>query len=243
MKAVLSTPQLAVFDDVLPTEELALLWRYVRSEDYVFVNRGRWEKVYGLLDGRILEGRGVASHPRGDLDGVASYPTGRAIDLIVRLLIDHADRFAPWIGRFAESWDCLTARPFLYPQGSALSWHDDGEGRVGAFSFYAHPYWNSQWGGELCVAEESTRHLHYPAEEVMGRGRVPVGMEIDNSYESAQLLEAGVGTYIMPKPNRLVVQAAGYLHRVTRVDASAGAAVRASISGFFMRRQAPGAAA
>lgn len=44
----------------------------------------------------------------------------------------------------------------------------------------------------------------------------------------------GCGNFIMPKPNRLVILGAAP-HMVTRVNAAAGASVRASAAGFFLR--------
>ena len=235
----LKTPQFGVFDDFLPESEFHLLWNHLRDAEYVFVNRVRWEGVYGLLDGRPLEGAGLLSRPLEELSGVAAYPTGSAMDFIVRRLLELAPRLAPWVGQEEVDWHYLTARPFLFPQGSALAWHDDGANRTGAFSYYAHPSWNCRWGGELCVARVRMEDLDLPDEEVPGKGPCRLPLELDNRLENEPLLADGIGYYIAPRPNRLVVMAPGYLHRIARVEPAAGAAVRCSVSGFFTRRAPP----
>jgi Rps23 Pro-64 3,4-dihydroxylase Tpa1-like proline 4-hydroxylase len=42
----------------------------------------------------------------------------------------------------------------------------------------------------------------------------------------------------MPKPNRLVILKGGVTHRVAPVSQAAGEHVRASIAGFFLRKDA-----
>jgi hypothetical protein len=63
-------------------------------------------------------------------------------------------------------------------------------GRLGGFTFYAHKQWNAEWGGELLVSDEQG-------------GQTPT--PFDNSALSEQLLQRGMGTWIAPKPNRLVL--------------------------------------
>ena len=47
--------------------------------------------------------------------------------------------------------------------------------------------------------------------------------------------DPGIATSVVPKPNRLVLIGANRPHRVSRVDQNAGAHLRASIAGFFLR--------
>jgi hypothetical protein len=54
----MSTPHFAVFDDFLDARELRELWHELRREDYAFINKDVWERVYGLFDGRPLMGSG-----------------------------------------------------------------------------------------------------------------------------------------------------------------------------------------
>jgi Rps23 Pro-64 3,4-dihydroxylase Tpa1-like proline 4-hydroxylase len=55
----------------------------------------------------------------------------------------------------------------------------------------------------------------------------------DDGPEEAMIADIAVA--ISPSPNRLVLIGEDRPHRVTRVDQNAGAHVRASIAGFFLR--------
>ena len=95
-----------------------------------------------------------------------------------------------------------------------------------------------QWGGELLVADESVKDLRAPELEFYGdnppRGSAP---HLDNAFENEKLFEVGIGQYVLPKPNRLVVIAGGNLHRINSAE-GAGDRVRCSVSGFFLSRTA-----
>ena len=128
-----------------------------------------------------------------------------------------------------EDWDRISARPYVYPQGTGLSWHvDDHELYAGAFIYYAHPHWNAHWGGELLVAERDS-------EADAEHGEMPImGHRFETESYSERLLEIGCGNFVSPKPNRLVMLS-GAPHMVARINSAAGASVRASVSGFFLR--------
>ena len=54
------------------------------------------------------------------------------------------------------------------------------------------------------------------------------------AHLSAELLKCGIGTFIMPKPNRLVLLGGGNYHMISKVDPAAGDHPRFTISGFFL---------
>jgi hypothetical protein len=58
--------------------------------------------------------------------------------------------------------------------------------------------------------------------------------EFGNELESEALLAKGIGTYVMPKPNRLIIVGQGHPHKVASVSPNAGDHVRATFAGFFM---------
>jgi Rps23 Pro-64 3,4-dihydroxylase Tpa1-like proline 4-hydroxylase len=99
---------------------------------------------------------------------------------------------------------------------------DDHELYAGAFVYYAHPFWNAHFGGELLVAETDGAELPIMA------------YRFETEEYSSQLLEVGCGNFIMPKPNRLVVLG-GAPHMVARVSPASGQHVRATVAGFFLR--------
>lgn len=114
--------------------------------------------------------------------------------------------------------------PRLYERNSSLYWHRDTPAVVtGSCTYYAHPEWNVQWGGELFIAHPSARDIperNGPSmispKEVMGRGLVQLSGHLDNSEVNEALMAAGMGHYVMPKPNRLVVMKTGNPHMITQ---------------------------
>src|SRR5262249_3761056 len=151
--------QFSVFDNVLSEREFQLVWSYIQTEDYQLVHQHKWKKVYRLCDGLPLEGPTIYSEPPqgADPEKIRVFPTDTGIDILFKRVLENTDRFAEWTGKKGEDWHVLSGKAFLFPSGSGLSWHSDRFGRKASFSFYAHPHWNVQWGGELLVADESLK--------------------------------------------------------------------------------------
>jgi len=237
MDLIFSNKQFVVFDNVLSEQEFQHVWSYLQTEDYHPVHQQKWQKVYRLCDGLPFEGPTVYSAaPQGaDPRSICVFPTNRGIDVLFKKVLENADRFIEWVGKKGEDWQILTGKAFLFPNGSGLSWHTDRSGRTGSFSFYGHSQWNVQWGGELLVADESLKDYRQPQPERYGNDEQKrVGPQLDNSYENERLMERGVGHYVFPKPNRLVVIGSGNFHRIN-TSGSTGTHVRCSISGFFIK--------
>ncbi len=233
-----------VYDDVLEPEAFEKLWLYMQRAQYCWVHAQGWLKAWRLTDGTPLggpvsysdEATARAVNPPGWQPPPEScYPTHRHIDELLKVIAAEHASWAPLIGRAGEDWIGFTAKPFLYPQGAGLSWHEDTNNYTGAFTYYAHPEWNVQWGGELMFTGEagadrrdsrgSIYHVN-PAERS--------GQHLDNSLENARLMEQGLGQFVFPKPNRLVVVQTGVAHAVNPVTKAAGDRVRASVAGFFI---------
>jgi hypothetical protein len=249
MRGIFCSDQVAVFDDFLPKREFAAVWRYVQNEEYRHVHQDRVEGVFRIGDGNPLGGRPVYAGPERALpESVIAalseadaadriFPTRLAVDHVIRRVLGQAPKLARWIGRAGHDWSFLTAAASVYPQGTGLSWHRDGSRYTGAYIFYSHREWNVTWGGELLIADETTKQDFY--EELRKDSSVH---QFDNQAENRYLLNMGMGLYIMPKPNRLVVIGGGNAHAISQVNHSAGNRVRASIAGFFFRPLAAGGA-
>ncbi len=228
-----NSPAYLIIDDFLDEEAWTDVWTMLQFADLAPVARtdGAWK----LDDGAPLGGDVIVTPARdaeiaklaeteGGADGdtrQGRFPSGTALDHVLAAVLGEAESLASVVG---TDWAHITARPYIYPAGSALSWHgDDSAHYTGAFIYYAHPHWNAHWGGELLVAETD------PEDDV------PImAHRFDDEEYSQLLLERGAGRFIMPKPNRLVVLGSAP-HMVTPVRAAAGSNVRASISGFFLR--------
>jgi Rps23 Pro-64 3,4-dihydroxylase Tpa1-like proline 4-hydroxylase len=77
--------------------------------------------------------------------------------------------------------------------------------------------WNAEWGGELLISRE--------------RG-MQTALPFDNTAVSEQVMSQGLGTWIAPKPNRLVFTMNDVLHKVAKTTVQAGA--RLTIQGFLL---------
>ena len=61
---------------------------------------------------------------------------------------------------------------------------------------------------------------------------------LENDEENERLMDPGVGHYVLPKPNRLVLIASGNQHMIAKVSDAAGNNARAVYSGFFLKADA-----
>jgi len=233
-----------VYDEVLEAESFQKLWLYMQRTQYCWVHAQGWLKAWRLTDGMPLGGpvsysdetTVKALNPPGwQAPPGCAYPTGRPIDALLEVI---STRHADWkalIGEVGAQWRGFTAKPFLYPQGTGLSWHEDTDSYTGAFTYYAHPEWNVQWGGELMF----TGAAGADREDCQGGiyhqdPSLRCGQHMDNSLENSRLMEQGLGQFVFPKPNRLVIVQTGVAHAVNPVSKAAGDRVRASIAGFFI---------
>jgi hypothetical protein len=223
-----------IFDDVLSAQDHAFVWAYLQEERMEFVHSHRWVKAFRLSDGDPLRGPVYLSDAYEADPGRPFYPTHKAIDLVIEKVRQKALECQDLVGSQGKDWANFFARPYVYPAGCGLSWHRDNEhNATGAFVYYAHPYWDAQWGGEFLVAPLKTRAAVFPKTRTYEGQEKFLGAHMDNSHETPILMEEGVGTYIMPKPNRLVFLTSGVLHCIKKVEAAAGNNLRGTIQGFF----------
>ncbi len=234
MRLTLNTPGVAIFDDFLDDEDRSEIWTYFQHADFSPVTQmhGAWrlDDVAPLAGENILTpGRDDAIGEPGEVPGV--FPSGTALDIVLAEVLGIAEEIQPWVG---DDWAKIMTRAYVYPRGSALSWHSDSSRFYqGAFIYYAQPQWNIEWGGELLVSAPPAAPAtsgENPPEPIMGH-------RFDNRDYSDLLMNEGHGQFIMPKSNRLVVLG-GLPHRVMPVSSAAGDNVRASIQGFFLREGA-----
>ena len=216
-------PTFRVLDDFLDPEAWSEVWTHFQFTDLAPVTRtaGAWKLDDGTPYGGaeiVTPGRDEPLEPGAD---PGRFPSGTALDRVLEGVLGLAGELEDIVGL---DWAHLTARAYVYPSGTALSWHgDDSELYNGAYIYYAHPHWNAHWGGELLIADTRGDDMPIMAHRFQ-----------DEEYSEA-LLESGTGRFISPKPNRLVVLG-GAPHMVAPVRAGAGSAVRASVSGFFLRQ-------
>ena len=212
----------AVYDDLLDEDEWTQLWSWFQRCTLRPVTRtaGAWK----LDDGIPLGGDEIVTPPRdselpepGEEPGV--FPSDTPLDAVVQGVLGIVDEVSDLV---SDGFAQLVARAYVHPRGAGLSWHsDDSSVYTGAFVYYAHPFWNAHWGGELLLADGA-------------RSAGVMGHRFDDHGFSEALLEEGTGAFVAPKPNRLVVLGDAP-HMVAPVRDAAGNAVRATVSGFFLR--------
>jgi hypothetical protein len=225
--ATIEHPHFRVIDDFLDEDAWTQLWTHFQFVELLPVTRssGAWK----LDDGVPLAGHELVTEGR---DAAALRSSEGPIHHVVEALLRRPELYA---GLVRDGWSKLSARPYVYPHDTGLSWHvDDHELYAGAFIYYAHPRWDAHWGGELLIAElapdgEDDEDEHDEKDEL------PImGYRFETEAYSDRLLEIGCGQFVMPKPNRLVLLA-GAPHMIARVSPAAGHNVRASVSGFFLQ--------
>jgi hypothetical protein len=220
--------QVVVFDDVLPAEDFASLFRFLATLDYATVHRAGWRKVWRLYDGDPL--RGPTTWYRPDQGGAATVNSDREtpIDLVIEWIVERQLDIGPVVGAARTDWAKLSLTPWIYPVGSGLSLHQDGSAYTGAFTFFVHQEWRLHWGGHLLVLDSRTRSRRTSPGE-----NAPAFL--DDRQESARAFVPGFALTVLPKPNRIAFLSPQALHLLTRVDPNAGQAARMSIAGFFHR--------
>lgn len=245
MKIVTEHPNYIVIDDFLDPGSHDEIWKYCQVDEYKVVNREKWSKVWHPGDGNPMYGSLVLSNTSVEEHLVTTKgykkgeyrvcPTGDIVDEFLGCLDSVIPSLSNIIGKPGESWLGTTFKPYIYPEGCGLSWHQDGV-YSGAFIFYANPVWKASWGGELFLAEHAP-NADIRLSHAFGDGRkVMIGGHLDSTTENNVLLEKGLGTYVMPKPNRLVVLGGGIAHKINRVNTGESSQPRVSCSGFFIKR-------
>ncbi|MBY8884017.1 2OG-Fe(II) oxygenase [Streptomyces sp. PTM05] len=223
MELLHSSDQFAVFDDFLGAEAFQQMQAYLGSENFTYVRSRRWHTAFKLLDGDPLVGSSVLSDHPAPPENVLVHPCGRGIDVVATAIKAALPDLAPWVGKQGEAWEFFTCTSYIYPMGSGLSWHKDAKNRAGSYVLYLHPEWQPKWGAELLLSGTPEWHR--------GTG--------DEQPQRATGTPGGIGQFVTPYPNRLVVMKAGVMHAVKKVDVTAGDHARYSIAGFFQTAAEP----
>ncbi len=210
-----------VYDDVIPAALFARLQRMMNDVPYVRTDAQQWLKVWTMADGAIYRSnQWLASGPswsirenHGNPQQPADVPDGLSEFLACLMGVLSAHPQLPPLKH-------ILMIPYAWPPKSSISWHQDGtstdSSRVGAFTFYVHQTWNAEWGGEFLMTELDVAHEQLP---------------FDNSAISDSIQGKGFGTWVTPKPNRLIINPSDMYHKVAKTTEAA--APRLTIQGFL----------
>ena len=128
-------------------------------------------------------------------------------------------------------------RCHAYPVSAKNPWHND----LGftTYTYYLHKEWHINWDATLLILpmgsvpeysqwmelEEGTKHYDSYAEL-----KSPMEMfQQKEKYKS--IIDKGIGTFVSPKPNRLILIQKNSVHGITRVDPDAGDNIRVTLTG------------
>ena len=218
-RITLSNEQLIIYDDFLPQHDAEALLRYVNNDQFSIVHKNGWLKVWRLGDGLPLQGTTTMFRPGG------RRKTRSPVDTFTNAMRDVLPEAAKLVGRPRTAWNAMSVTPWIYPAGTALSMHRDGNRYAASYAYFLHREWSFHWGGHLLILDKATvaaQPKFYPA-------------FLSEEDEARLVAEPGLATCVLPRPNRLVLIAPAATHMVTRVDPNAGNHPRVSLAGFFVR--------
>jgi len=224
-----------VVDDVLEPDSRDALWNYFQLQPFQRIDALGMQGQWPLEDSSVLRGPTVGWDRCWD----AQYPTKTPIDSLMRAVFDLAVKADGTLGRYGEDWKAFNASAAIYVSGQGRMWHRDADDDAGSFVYYGHPEWNIEWGGELFLASE----LRAPSELGVYFHRLlpmadhpnppPWKSHLDNEDANRLLMQRAMGSFVAPKPNRLVVVRANVPRAMAKIRASAGRHVHASVGGVF----------
>jgi hypothetical protein len=238
---VVQTDFFTVIDDLLDEGQRVRLWNYFQMQPFQRVEAFDQQAHSLREDGIVLRGPTVGWGYKWD----DQYPTETVVDDVLKGLVDASELYAKTIGRRGDDWEIVSATPTIHVAGQGHAWHRDADQHAGSWVYFAHREWNIEWGGELLlshephIAREYGPYLHRlrPMDDLPEPP--PWRSHLDNADANELLLARGLGSYVVPKPNRLVVIKGAAPRAVAKVRPSAGRNVRASFGGFFVKT-APG---
>ncbi|HEY2901328.1 MAG TPA: hypothetical protein VGL59_12180 [Polyangia bacterium] len=236
-KVTAQTELFTVIDNLLSAEVWDRLWNYFQIQPMNPVRALGLQGHWLLEDSDTLRGPTIGWGHKWD----AQYPSGAPIDDVMKAMVDCAPLFAASVGRYQTDWKIFSAMPTIYQVGQGLVWHRDSEDNTGSWIFYAHNDWNIEWGGELLLSHaadlprDSGVYFHRLRHTAALPAPPPWQSHLDNSDANDLLMASGFGSYVLPKPNRLVVIKGGTPHAIAKIRPAAGSHVRASIGGFFKK--------
>lgn len=211
MNNLINHKNFVIYDNILSPEELEQFYLWGQNLKYKKINEdGEFMKIW-----RVTDGSPIASV---NTYNASNFPFNENIDRIIETIKEISKKHTNIFGEYEE----IYFRSYVYGRGSKIDWHTD-HGYKSAAIFYYHPYWGSNWGGELRLAE--LPDIEYSEKNVGG--------PMDNRWIDKIISTTNFGYYIDPKPNRIIGLKSGVWHSINRIDENAGCGLRFSVVAFF----------
>jgi hypothetical protein len=228
-----------VIEDFLDRDAFRRLSTSIQYLDYEPIHSTKWNKPYGPPGLPIIQTAGVL---RGQKE---STPAGLGLigDFVEGLRTSGAP-LSDGPGAEVVGSRILTGKLVAMGAGAGLFWHADTDQVSGAYIFYAHPRWDSSWGGELMVLDGESQlgvgeraagtsdGASRPDYEAVG---AVIGPDFRTDPAEERRMQVGTGRFYAPRPNRLVLINGKVEHRVNPVLPAAGDHFRCSIIGFAIK--------
>lgn len=223
---VMKTPEVLVVDDFLPADDKEKIFNQVQVD--------RWrstdidDKFWHMTDG-------------SNYKGIKRWHNERPHNNNAEIWFEHFTKFLNTckdVKDFVnEEYHDISMQCHGYPVGSKNPWHTD----LGytTYTYYLHEHWQINWDSTLLVIPKDAQVKYQQLltldknsvhTDSYAKDNMPMEMfEQRKKYKT--LIEHGLGLFVSPKPNRLILINKGVIHGVTRVDADAGENIRLSLTG------------
>ena len=220
----LDTPELLMVDDFLPQDVWDKIYNQVQADNWT--TSAVEDKYWHITDGPNYKNQKRLWSKR---------PFNDNMDL----WLEHLEKFVvtcPSMKKFAEDYEEMSVRCHAYPVGSKNPWHTDLG--MPTYTFYLHKNWEINWDSTLLVLPYDSIEYNQRMQLLEGTKQyddyTDIGaMEMfEQSEKFKSILEYGQGTFVSPKPNRLIFINKGVVHGINRVDSDAGQNLRVSLTGF-----------
>lgn len=216
-----------IIDELLPSEARERLHCHAIQDSFFYENSFEWNRVWHPLSGMALL-TGPKSFGDTGKPG-PRYPTDTAYDLFFAGMEKRLDLISDFLSMQVDEVRYVMSA-YLYRAGWGLPWHEDrGENTEyrGAFTYYLHEKWRGNWGGELMILADE--RLASPTED-----SIDLSFTQGTGLAKPSHVSGGIGTFVMPKSNRLVVMRPNVVHSVAPVSNLAGEHMRFSLAGFYL---------
>lgn len=146
--------EIEVVFDLLDEEHHHLVLHALEAERYrlavkgVSIWQGQADPMEGIQKYLWLAPTSANSHLK-QLPGVKMIEKGTSLDVLVQSVRSSARDAFEVVGQESRDWHGILLIPYVYHAGSQSIWHHDGVIYTGAFVYYAHKRWLSEWGGAL----------------------------------------------------------------------------------------------
>lgn len=127
-------------------------------------------------------------------------------------------------------------RCHAYPVGSKNPWHFDLG--FSTYTYYLHKEWQVNWDSTLLILPKDSAEYKQVMDLMDGTVHYDIYKEINSPMEMFEqkhkydnIMNVGHGTFVMPKPNRLVLIKHDTIHGINRVDSDAGENIRVTLTG------------